>query len=593
MFSAQSRLLSSLRHNVARRTGAPTAAFSTSAAVSESANTEMLCMQCEQTENGTGCTTVGICGKTPEVAAMQDVLVNSVKALGALCTEARAAGVSETDLADMNDFTLKSLYSTLTNVNFDKYRMKGFIRDCADLADETVDLIKSAGATASASPLIGGSTATGMMVKDFVELGESVGLQARQAKLGNDRVALEELVTYGLKGVAAYAAEAEDQILATSTVADMHDAMAKLNNPDTTNDELVGLSLKVGEVNVGVLAALDANHNEKFGAPEPTAVSTAAKKGPAILVSGHHMTDLKAILEQTKDKGVNVYTHGELMPANTYPELKKYDHLVGNYGGAWQLQKMEFGRFPGPVVVTTNCLLEPRKKYADRIFTTNSVGFEDVPHIADGDYSAVVEKALSMDGFKADEKPSSVTAGFGHKAVLGLADVVVNAVKEGDIKHFFLIGGCDGTEGERSYFRNLAQKTPDDSVILTLGCGKYRLIKEDLGVIKTKGGAEIPRILDMGQCNDAYSAVVVANTLAEVFKTDVNGLPLSFAVSWFEQKAVAILLSLLHLGVKHVRIGPALPAFIPADTLGMLVENFGLKPIGDVDEDLKNMLNNE
>jgi hydroxylamine reductase len=375
-----------------------------------------------------------------------------------------------------------------------------------------------------------------------------------------------------------------------ATFAFVHETLAKLRDAETNVlplEELLGMALKVGEMNAGVMAMLDKAHKETFGVPSPSPVNRAAKAGKALLVSGHDMADLKAILEMTEGTGVNVYTHGEMMPAHGYGELKKYPHLVGNYGGAWQHQNLDFTLFPGPIIVTTNCLVEPRKSYADRIYTTNAVGFDGVKHIKNRDFAPVIEQAKQLEGFAADEPEKLTTIGFGHDAIIGLADTIVQLVKAGKISRFFFIGGCDGTEGERSYFTKLAKASPKDSVILTAGCGKYRINHLKLGELGETG---LPRVLDMGQCNDSYGAVKVALALAQAFETDVNGLPLSLAVSWFEQKAVAVLLTLLHFNVRNIRLGPALPAFITPNVLNVLVENFALKPIGDPKEDLEQMM---
>jgi hydroxylamine reductase len=346
------------------------------------------------------------------------------------------------------------------------------------------------------------------------------------------------------------------------------------------------MAMKVGEMNLNIMELLDAGGTEKYGHPEPTKVSVTNVKGKCILVSGHDLHDLELILQQTDGKGINVYTHGELLPAHGYPGLKKYKHLVGNYGGAWQLQKLEFTTFPGPIVVTTNCIIEPKKSYKDRIFTRNVVGWPGVKHIEGDDFSEVVSMAEQMEGFKADDpKPKEITVGFGRNAVMSVAPLVVDAVKSGQIKHFFLIGGCDGAEGERNYFRDVALNSPKDTVILTLACGKYRFNKMDFGEV-----AGLPRLLDIGQCNDAYSAIQIAGALAKAFNTDVNGLPLSFVISWFEQKAVAVLLTLLHLGVKNIHLGPHLPAFATPNMLDMLVKTFNLTPTGNATIDLASML---
>ena len=407
-----------------------------------------------------------------------------------------------------------------------------------------------------------------------------------------DHLAVQELVTYGLKGLCAYAEHAE--ILGRSEpgiFSFVHEALAFLISPEAYEnmDKLLGYALKVGEVNLRVMKILEEGANSQYGNPVPTKVRTTSVKGKAILVSGHDLKDLEHILEASKGTGVNVFTHGELLPAHSYPVLKeKYPHLVGNWGGAWQNQKTDFAAFPGPIVMTTNCLVEPRKSYSDRIFTTSVTGWPGVKHVGENkDYKPVVDLALQSEGFKetdADEK--ALTTGFGKHTILANAGAVVDAINAGAIKRFFVIGGCDGAEAERNYFGDLAASLPNDTMILTLGCGKYRFNSKELGNI-----GPFPRVLDMGQCNDAIGAVEVAVALANAYKTDVNSLPLSFAISWFEQKAVAVLLSLLHLGIRNIRLGPNLPAFIPPSTLNLLVEKFNIAPAGDFKVDMANMMN--
>ena len=351
----------------------------------------------------------------------------------------------------------------------------------------------------------------------------------------------------------------------------------------------LGLLLRVGEVNFRVMQLLDEGHNKNFGTPIPTQVNTSPVKGKSILISGHDLKDLEALLKQTEGKGINVYTHGEMLPGHSYPGLQKYKHLVGNYGSAWQMQKFEFSKFPGPVVITTNCLIEPRQSYADRIYTMNEVGWPNVKHIQDRDFSEVIEQAQTMEGFPETKPAKELLIGFGHQTVLGVADQVLNAVSEGNLKRIVLIGGCDGAEGERNYYKQLAQNLPKETMILTLGCGKYRINRLDLGNLPNSG---LPRLIDMGQCNDSYGAIVVAAELAKVLKTDINSLPLSLALSWFEQKAVAVLLTLLHLGVKNIRIGPQLPGFVTPEVLQVLQDNFALKPVdtANVQEDVNRIM---
>jgi hydroxylamine reductase len=413
-----------------------------------------------------------------------------------------------------------------------------------------------------------------------------IGIEAQKARLGDDIAGLQNLLTFGLKGTAAYADHAmilgkEDD----GVYAFFHEALAFLTRADPTVDELLGMNLKCGEINLKVMGLLDAANTGAYGNPIPTPVRIHPVKGKAILVSGHDLKDLEELLKQTEGKGVNVYTHGEMLPAHGYPGLKKFKHLAGNYGGAWQDQRKEFAQFPGAILMTTNCIQKPDESYKGRIFTSGLVAWPGVTHIADSNFAPVIKAALAADGFKDSGPDQTILVGFGHNAVLGVADKVVAAVKSGAIKHFFLIGGCDGAKSGRNYYTDFAQKVPKDCVILTLACGKYRFNKLDFGNI---GG--IPRLLDCGQCNDAYSAIQIAVALAGAFKCGVNDLPLSLILSWYEQKAVCILLTLLHLGIRNIRLGPSLPAFVTPPVLKVLVEKFNIKPIGTPDDDLKAIL---
>ena len=401
-------------------------------------------------------------------------------------------------------------------------------------------------------------------------------------KLGGTAAGLQELIVYGLKGAAAYADHAE--ILGKEDAqlyADFHELLDYLTTAPTDTNDLLGKALKTGEVNMRAMELLDAANTETYGHPEPTQVRVTPVKGKCILVSGHDLRDLEELLKQTEGKGINVYTHGEMLPCNAYPGLKKYKHLVGNYGGAWQNQRTEFDEFPGPIVMTTNCIMKPKDSYKNRIFTLGLVGWPDVKHIDDRNFAPVIESALAEPGFAADVPARHITIGFGRNAVMEAAGKVIDLVKQGKIRHFYLIGGCDGAKPGRNYYTEFAEQVPDDCVILTLACGKYRFNKLDFGDIEG-----VPRLLDVGQCNDAYSAVQIAVALAGAFDCGVNDLPLSLILSWFEQKAVAILLTLLYLGVSDIRLGPSLPAFVTPDVLNVLVEKFAIKPIGEVKEDL-------
>ena len=546
----------------------------------------MFCYQCEQTAKGTGCTVKGVCGKDPEVAALQDLLVHSMKGLSMYAHRARQLGVSDSEI---NVFTLEALFTTVTNVNFDTVRLKEVIDRADALTDKACRLYLDACEKAGQEPEFRDRPRTCRPAADMAGLiaqGEAMSIDKRQAALGEDIAGLQELLTYGLKGTAAYADHAhvlgqEDESIYAFT----HEALDYLSKSEQSVDELVGLSLKCGEINLKAMELLDTANTGTYGHPEPTAVRVEPLKGKAILVSGHDLKDLHALLEQTDGKGINVYTHGEMLPCHGYPGLKKYSHLVGNYGGAWQDQAKEFDAFPGAILMTTNCIQKPKDTYKGRIFTSGLVAWPGVTHIADGNFQPVIAAALAADGFAEDGADKTILTGFGHNAVMGVADKVIDAVKAGAIKHFFLIGGCDGAKPGRNYYTDLAEAVPDDCVILTLACGKFRFNKLDFGDI---GG--IPRLLDIGQCNDAYSAVQIAVALAGAFETDVNSLPLSLVLSWYEQKAVCILLSLLHLGIKNIRIGPSLPAFVTPTVLGVLVENFNIMPVSTVEEDLAAML---
>ncbi|MFH1463749.1 MAG: hydroxylamine reductase [Pseudomonadota bacterium] len=542
----------------------------------------MFCYQCEQTAKGSGCTVAGVCGKDAPTAALQDLLVHTALGLATVAWPARQLGVQD-PAADR--FVLEALFTTITNVNFDPERLASLVRRGARLSRHALAAYLAACEAQGATPTIRAIPPHCVPADDLdgmVLQGEAIGIQKRFERVGEVVTGLQELVMYGLKGMAAYADHALILGHTDQTVADFFlEALAFLAHNPQDVAALTAMALRVGEVNITVMALLDAANTGHFGHPEPTPVRVEPVTGKAILVSGHDLLDLAALLEQTAGMGLNVYTHGELLPAHGYPELKKHPHLVGNYGGAWQDQAKEFDAFPGAILMTTNCIQRPRPSYKQRIFTTGLVAWPGVAHVERDDFGPVIEAALAAPGFTEDGSDKTILVGFGHHAVLGVADRVVEAVKTGAIKHFFLIGGCDGAKSGRNYFTDLARSVPQDAVILTLACGKYRFNKLEFGTI---GG--IPRLLDIGQCNDAYSAVVIAQALACAFDTDVNGLPLSLVLSWYEQKAVVILLSLLHLGVRDIRLGPTLPAFVTPPVLQVLVEGFALKPTGTVEEDL-------
>lgn len=536
----------------------------------------MFCFQCEQTEHGTGCTTVGVCGKTPEVAIMQDNLIACIKDLSHWAMHAQRLGI---DTSKGDKLVLPTLFSTLTNVNFDDDKIEGYAKQVLAARDEIKAAVKKAEPSVEDAVFGLPDNANQFGREQMLELGREHGVLARQAELGATVSGLQELIVYGMKGLAAYATHARELGKEDPEVYQfVYRAMDRLANNCKDVDELIGLVLATGECNTKVLGMLDNGHTSRYGHPTPTQVNMSPVEGKCILVSGHDLTDLEALLEQTKGTGINVYSHGEIMPAHGYPELKKnFPHFVGHYGGPWQLQKFDFARFPGPIVMTTNCLIEPRKTYANRLFTCNFTGWPGVTAVEGKDFSKVIESAKAEKGFTETKPPKYETVGFAHGVVGSVLPSVLDAAKGGDLERIFVIGGCDGSEGERNYYTDLAVNLPDTSMILTLGCGKFRVMgKKDYGTVRN---TELPRYLDMGQCNDSYSAVVVASELAKALDCGLNDLPLTIVLSWFEQKAVAVLLSLLHLGVKDIHIGPVLPAFISPEVLAVLVEKFSLHPI--------------
>ena len=547
----------------------------------------MFCYQCEQTTKGTGCVLAGACGKDATTATLQDVLLHAAKGISMYAHRAAKLGARDRDI---DVFTIEALFSTVTNVNFNPENLTVLIEQAAAVRDKAKTLYENACAKAGkqCEDLHGPAAwkpARG--IEGLVRQGLEISILDRTKKLGSDVTGLQELVTYGLKGAAAYTDHAhllgkEDPGL----YAVFHEALDFLTLEKPTTDQLLGWALKTGELNFKAMELLDAANTESYGHPAPTAVRVTPVKGKAIVVSGHDLKDLEELLMQTEGKGINVYTHGEMLPAHGYPGLKKYKHLVGNYGGAWQEQQKEFDAFPGAILMTTNCIQKPRDKYKGRIFTSGLVSWPGVEHIGRSrDFTPVIAAALAAPGFARDEPAHTIMVGFGRNAVMNVAGAVIDAVKAGSIRRFFLIGGCDGAKPGRSYYTDFAKAVPNDCVILTLACGKYRFNKLDFGAI---GG--IPRLLDIGQCNDAYSAIQIALALAKAFNVGVNELPLSFVLSWYEQKAVAVLLTLLYLGVKNIRIGPSLPAFVTPAVLGVLSESFGLKPITTPEEDLKAFL---
>jgi hydroxylamine reductase len=541
----------------------------------------MFCYQCEQAAKGEGCTVRGVCGKDPQVASLQDLLIYTLQGLAQVAVEGRKVGVSD---REVNVFTCEACFSTLTNVDFDPQRFVTLINQAAEHRDRLKAKVKEAGGQtdfpegpATLKPEGG--------VEQLVAKGEEHGLKSYPAP-DEDTLSLKHILLFGIKGVCAYADHArilgqEDE----KVYAFIHEALAATADPNLNIPDLIPMVLKCGEINLRAMELLDAGNTGRYGHPVPTQVPLGHKKGKAILVSGHDLLDMEEILKQSEGKGIYVYTHGEMLPTHGYPGLKKYPHFYGHFGSAWQNQIKEFPEFPGPIVMTTNCIQRPAESYADRLFTRGLVGWPDIKHIPDLNFAPVIDKALEMPGFQEDANGRTVMVGFGRNTVLGVADKVIDAVKSGAIKHFFLVGGCDGAKPGRSYYTEFVEKAPQDTVILTLACGKFRFFDKELGDI---GG--IPRLLDVGQCNDAYSAVQIAAALANAFGVGVNDLPLSIICSWYEQKAVAILLTLLYLGIKNIRLGPSLPAFVTPNVLDVLVQNFDIKPITTPEEDLRAIL---
>jgi len=532
----------------------------------------LFCNQCEQASKGIACTTAGVCGKTPEVAALQDLLLHQLKGISAIAIAGAAVGVTD-EPAD--EFVNGALFTTVTNVDFDAEHITGVIRRGDEVKRALREKVEAAGGTVPADdPAVDFQPAAD--VAGLVEQGEAVGIFSDHERDENVQ-ALQQTAVYGLKGIAAYADHA--RVLGQTDPAIYafeHELLAALSDKSIDLNGWVGLALKTGEVNLRVMELLDAANTGAYGHPVPTEVPLGHRPNKAIVVSGHDLKDLKELLEQTEGLGIDVYTHGEMLPAHGYPELKKHPHFFGHYGTAWQNQRKEFDAFPGAVLMTTNCIQNPRESYAGNIFTTGRVAHPSAVHVENGDFKAVIDRALELPGFTDEVDAGSVMVGFGRNAVLSVAPTVIEAVKNGDIRHFFLVGGCDGAKPGRSYYTDFVEQAPSDTVVLTLACGKFRFFDRQLGDI---GG--IPRLLDVGQCNDAYSAIKIAVALADAFEVGVNDLPLSMMLSWYEQKAVAILLTLLHLGITDIRLGPTLPAFITPAVLQVLVDTFDIKPIGE------------
>lgn len=528
-------------------------------------DSKMFCFQCEQTAGCSGCTgSAGVCGKSANTANLQDELT------GALIGLAKACG-NNSPLETTTRILIEGLFTTITNVNFNDEVLAEMIKRVREEKEKIVP-------DCSKCTSVCGNTSDYDM-KNIWEAQEDIR-------------SLKSLILFGLRGVAAYAYHA--MVLGYEEEGVNHFFYKALSviSYDLTMEQLLPVVLEVGEINLKCMELLDEANTTAFGTPEPTKVPLTIEKGPFIVITGHDLYDLKQLLEQTKDKGINIYTHGEMLPAHGYPELKKYPHLKGNFGTAWQNQQKEFDDLPAPILFTTNCLMPVKKSYADRVFTTEVVSYPEMVHVGDDkDFTPVIEKALELGGYEEDHEMTGINGGievmtgFSHGTVLGVADQVIDAVKQGAISHFFLVGGCDGAKTGRNYYTDFVKQSPKDSIILTLACGKYRFNDLDLGSI---GG--LPRIMDMGQCNDAFSAIKVAVALAEAFGCEVNELPLSMILSWYEQKAVCILLTLLHLGIKNIYLGPSLPAFLSPNVLNFLVENYGISPISTPEEDLKKIL---
>ncbi|MCA3781936.1 MAG: hydroxylamine reductase [Burkholderia sp.] len=546
----------------------------------------MYCYQCEQTDRTgarPGCASAkGNCGKDATTADLQDLLVHAVKGVAQYGAIARAAGKPD---RDADRFVLYAMFTTLTNVNFHAARFVTLLREAAQTRDRVKAACEAHARAAGTIVPAPQGPATWQPAADLTGLLEqaaSVGVDKGLDTVGADIVGLRALVLYGLKGVCAYAHHARVLGYERDDIYEgVEAALAFLaSDPDDVN-ALLTQALELGRLNLTVMELLDSANTGRFGAQQPTAVRVSPVAGKAILVSGHDLGDLHALLEQTAGTGIHVYTHGEMLPAHAYPMLKAFPHLVGNYGGAWQDQQSDFAHFPGPILMTSNCIIEPMPQYRQRIFTTGPVGWPGVRHLEHHDFSMLIRAAQALPGFPATAPEETITVGFGRHAVLGVADQVVEAVKAGQIRHFFLIGGCDGAAPGRNYYTEFAEQAPGDTVVMTLGCNKYRFNRHAFGDI---GG--IPRLLDVGQCNDSYSAIRIATALADAFECGVNDLPLSLVISWFEQKAAAVLLTLLALGLRNIRLGPTLPAFITPGVLAVLVEQFGIQPIGDAGSDL-------
>lgn len=542
----------------------------------------MFCYQCEQTVGGKGCTKRGVCSKTPEIANLQDLLIYQLKGISCYAKEILDKGGNIDQ--EVVKFVENGLFTTLTNVNFDPQVHINLLKKSQKIKEKLRKIAPKGEYPEHA--IYNLSDSKDEMLKDAIKAGIMY-----DDSLDQDIRSLRSTILYGLKGIAAYGHQARFINFIDKEVDNFYfKALEATTNNKLSSEDLIELTMKTGNIAIAVMKLLDDANTSKYKNPTPHKVNITLKKGPFIIVSGHDLRDLEMLLEQSEGKGINIYTHGEMLPAHGYDGLKKYKHLVGNFGSAWQNQQKEFDDIPGCILMTTNCLMQPRESYKDRIYSTSVVGWEGIKHIKadeDGykDFSEIINKALELGGYDEGEEYKEILVGFGHKATLSNAEKIVSAVNDGNIKHFFVIGGCDGARPGRNYYTDFAKLVPKDCIILTLACGKYRFNKLEFGEV-----AGLPRLLDIGQCNDLYSAVKIATSLADAFDTNVNSLPLSIILSWYEQKAVADLLALLALGIRGIYLGPSLPAFLSPNVLQYLVDNFDLKPISTPEEDLKSCL---
>ena len=544
---------------------------------------DMFCYQCEQTAGGKGCTKLGVCGKTPEIANLQDLLIYQLKGISFYARHILDSGLNVDK--SVVSFIENCLFTTLTNVNFNVDDHVHLLKQSQDIKNNLKNIVGTTDyITPSAAYELPETKA------DMLRDAPMAGIMYDKA-LDPDIRSLRQTILYGLKGISAYGHQARELSYYSDNVDNFYiTALEAITDNTLTVEELIRLTLKTGDIAIEIMKKLDEANTTIYGNPSPHTVNVHIKKGPFIIVSGHDLKDLEMLLKQTEGLGINIYTHGEMLPSHGYERLKKYKHLVGNFGGAWQDQQKQFDNLPGCILMTTNCLMRPRDTYKDRIYSTNVVGWDGIKYIEkkpDGekDFSEIIKQSLELGGFTEDQDVKEIIVGFGHEAALSHAGELVEAVKSKQIRHFFLIGGCDGARPGRSYFTDFATMVPDDCMILTLACGKYRFNKLDFGTV-----AGLPRLLDIGQCNDVYSAILIANALADAFGTDVNGLPLSLIVSWYEQKAVADLLALLSLGIKNIYLGPTLPAFLSPNVLQYLVDTFQLRLISNPEDDIKTCL---